>query len=132
MKNLMLLAAAVLALTLIAGCSSTKVVQGQDLKNENLSQSGTTVAHISSSTLGLYGCVVFPMVTGSAEKPGTIAWFSEDSVQEGPVAEMVLSKAKDLGATRVEGLQSTKNIIIPIFPGLLNVYNVSASGNAVK
>ncbi|HBM17070.1 MAG TPA: hypothetical protein DD381_12110 [Lentisphaeria bacterium] len=133
MKKLMFSAVAAMALILIAGCSSVKVVQGADLNGQQLSSdSRTNVAHISASSLGLYGCVVAPLVVGSAEKPGSIAWFSEDATQEGPVAKMVTTKAKELGATSVLDLQSQKNWIIPIIPGLLNIYNVEASGNAVK
>lgn len=126
----MLIAAAVAALALIQGCASTQVAKDKDLSGENINGSGTNVAHIYGTNWGLY-CLSIPLISGSTDKNGTIAW-GQDTVNVPSVVKMVTEKAKNLGGTSTLDLQSSTSSfwIFPTF--VLFIKGVEVSGNAIK
>jgi len=130
MKKLMLIATAVAALALIQGCASTQVAKDKDLSGEYLSASGSSVAHVYGTNWGLY-CLSIPLISGSTDNPGTIAW-GQDTVNVPSIVKMVTAKAKNLGGTATLDVKSNTSSfwIFPTF--VLFVKGVEVSGNAVK
>ena len=111
-KKLSLLLALTGAAVLFAGCSTVQTADVKTFNNQSITASGTSVAHVSGYTSGLY-LLWIPLLTGSAEEPGAIRW-NEDSVNVSAVTKMV-----------------TKNIPVP-FPFILYWKTATVSGNSVK
>jgi len=132
MKKLMLIAAAVAALVLIQGCASTQIAKDNDLSGQKISdESGVNnVAHVYGTNWGLYCCSI-PLISGSTDKVGSIAW-GQDTVNVASVVKMVTGKAQNLGGTSTLDLTSTTSSfwIFPTF--VLFIRSVEVSGNAVK
>lgn len=128
MKKLLFVAFAVVSLALIQGCASTQVAD--QLNGQSLSSSGTNVAHVYGTNWGLY-CMSLPLISGSIEKPGSIAW-GKDTVNVKSVTDMVTAKSKALGSTSTLDVKSnTKSFwIMPTF--VLFIDSVEVSANAVK
>jgi len=128
MKKLMLLAAAVVTLALVQGCSSVQVAD--DLNGQKIATAGTNVAHIYGNNWGIY-CLSIPIVGGSTEKPGVTVW-GKDTVNVKAVTDMVTDKSKALGATSTLDLKSNTSSFW-IMPTFVCFYrDVEVSGNAVK
>ena len=60
----------------VSGCASVQVTELADLSGMKLTQAEEPVAHINAQNWGFYFLSV-PLITGSAENPGKIAFFSE-------------------------------------------------------
>lgn len=130
MKKIVLLTIAVIGLALMQGCASTQVAQDKDLSGQNLSVSGTNVAHVYGSNWGLY-CFSIPLISGSVDKPGSVAW-GEDTVNVPSVTKMVTAKSGALGATSTLDVSSNTKCYW-IFPTLvLFLKDVEVSGNGIK
>lgn len=129
MKKLVLFAVFIVGLVLIQGCASTQVAK--DLNDEKIATTGTNVAHVYGNNWGLY-CLSIPMITGSTEKPGSVSWFSDDSVNVSSVVKMVTAKTKALGATSTLDIKSNTSSfwIFPTF--VLFIRTVEVSGNGIK
>ena len=128
MKKLMLLAAAVVTLALVQGCSSVQVAD--DLNGQKIATAGTNVAHIYGNNWGIY-CLSIPIVGGSTEKPGVTVW-GKDTVNVKAVTDMVTDKSKALGGTSTLDLKSNTSSFW-IMPTFVCFYrDVEVSGNAVK
>ena len=128
MKKLMLLAAAVVTLALVQGCSSVQVAD--DLNGQKIAASGSNVAHIYGESWGLY-CLSIPIVGGDTTKPGATVW-GKDTVNVKAVTDMVTDKSKALGGTSTLDLKSNTSgfWIMPLF--VVFYRSVEVSGNAVK
>ena len=133
MKKLMLMCALVGVAALFAGCSSLSAVGTSKLSGQSLTPSGSTVAHVSASTAGLYFLWI-PLFVGSENAPGTIAVFSEDTCNVTAVTRMVTRKSKEIGGTRTIDLVSSKSsqMIPGPIPFLFYWKTATISGNAVR
>ncbi len=133
MKKTMLLLSAALTAVLFAGCASVQVTERADLNGQRITSSGAAVAHINAQNWGFY-FLKWPLVTGSVEHPGMTSWFDEDSVNVPKTVALVTAKAKELGATKTEDLQSDRgSVMIPFpFPFLFYMQSTNVSGNAVR
>ncbi len=118
---------------LLTGCSSLQSAGNQDLNGVSLTQSGTTVAHVTGYTSGFY-FLWFPLFTGSTAAPGTISCFKEDSCNVTQVTKMVTSKSKSLGGSRTIDLVSAQDSTTMMFPipFLFSWKTATVSGNAVR
>ena len=132
MKKVMLLCALAGVAALFAGCSTVQSVGVKDLSNQSLTPSGDTIAHITASTGGFYFLWI-PLLTGSAENPGSIKPF-EDSCHVTQTSRMVTREAQKLGASRTINMISSQNSSMfpaPI-PFLFYWKTATVSGNAVR
>ena len=120
------------AVMLFAGCSSLQSAGAQSFNGQQITASGTGVAHVSGYASGFY-LLSIPLIVGSTEKPNTIA-FGEDSCNVTAVTNMVTAKSKALNASRTVDLVSMSNSTnIPFpFPFLFYWRSVTVSGNAVR
>lgn len=68
------------------------------------------------------------------DNPGTISFFSEDSVNVPQTVRLLTQTAKDLKATSVTDIQSTRSsVMLPIpIPFLFYMQSTNVSGNANK
>ena len=131
-KKLSLLLAMAGAAMLFTGCSTVQTAGADKLNGQVITPSGTTVAHVSGYSSGLY-LLNIPLLVGSTQTPDTIAW-NEDSVNVTAVTKMVTKKSQDLKATRTINLvsmTSSQNIPIPI-PFIFYWRTATVSGNAVR
>lgn len=117
--------------TMVSGCAS--VNPGMKLNGQMLTPSDKPVAHLNASTWGIYWLPMFPVMTGSTDKPGKSSFF-KDTVTVENVVDMATAKSKELGATKTTDLQShtTSILVFPVPPFLLWYKAVEVSGNAVK
>lgn len=128
MKKLMLLAAAVVTLALVQGCTSVQVAD--QFNGQKIATAGTNVAHIYGENWGIY-CLSVPIVGGDTEKPGATVW-GKDTVNVKAVTDMVTDKSKALGGTSTLDLKSNTSSFW-IMPTFVCFYrSVEVSGNAVK
>lgn len=131
-KKIAFLFALVGAAVLFAGCSSLQTADSSKFSGQQITASGTGVAHISGYSSGLY-LLWIPLIVGSTEAPGTIA-LGEDSCNVTAVTKMITKQAKSMNAAGTVDLVSTcdsTNIPIP-FPFLFYIKTATVSGNAVK
>ena len=131
-KKLSLLLAMTGAAVLFAGCSTVQYAGSKELNGQDITASGTSVAHVSGYSSGLY-LLSIPLIVGSADNPGSIT-FGEDSVNVTAVTKMVTKKSKDLKGSKTIDLVSmtgSTNIPIPI-PYLFYWKTAMVSGNSVK
>ena len=134
MKKTMLFLSAALTAILFAGCASVQVTERADLNGQRITNGGgTSIAHINAQNWGFY-FLKWPIATGSVEHPGMTSWFGEDSGNVPKTVALVTAKAKELGATKTEGLQSDRgSTMIPFpFPFLFYMQSTNVSGNAVR
>ncbi len=129
----LLLAMAVLAVAVVSGCASVQVTEQADLSGMKLTPTEEPIAHINAQNWGFYFLSV-PLITGSAENPGKMAFFSEDSVTVPKTVNVLTKKAKELNATKVTAIASDRSsLMIPIpIPFLFYMKSTNASGNAVR
>lgn len=132
-KMFVLLAVFTVALVFTAGCASVQVTQPADLGGMKLSAADQPIAHINAQNWGLYFLSV-PLITGSAVKPGSIAWFSEDSVNVPKTVGVLTQAAKDVQASKVTDVTSDRSSMMLPFPIPFLFYfrSTNVSGNAVK
>lgn len=134
MKKTLLFLSAALTAVLFAGCATVQVTDRADLNGQRInSGSGTSIAHINAQNWGLY-FLKWPLITGSAKNPGSISLLDEDSVNVPRTVFLVTAKAKELGATKTENLQSIcGSTMIPFpFPFLFYMKDTNVSGNAIR
>jgi len=117
---------------LATGCASVQVAK-KDLLNGQKLSSGEPIAHINAQNWGFY-FLKWPLVTGSVEKPGTISFFAEDSVNVPQTVRLLTKTAQDLNASSTTDIQSTRSsMMIPIpIPFLFYMQSTNVSGNANK
>ncbi len=117
----------------VSGCASVQVTELADLSGMKLTQTEEPVAHINAQNWGFYFLSV-PLITGSAENPGKIAFFSEDSVNVPKTVGVMTKKAKELNATKVTAISSDRSsMMIPLpIPFLFYMKSTNVSGNAVR
>lgn len=115
-----------------AGCASVQVAEKGVLNGQKLG-AGEPIAHINAQNWGFY-FLKWPLVTGSVDKPGSIAFFSEDSVNVPQTVRLLTKTAQDLNASATTDIQSNRSsLMIPIpFPFLIYMHSTNVSGNAVK
>ena len=115
---------------MVSGCAS--VSPATKLNGQLLTPSDAPIAHLNASTCGIYWLPMFPLLTGSTDKPGKAALF-KDTVTVESVVDMTTAKSKALGATKTTDLQSstTSMLVFPVPPFLLWYKSVQVSGNAV-
>lgn len=132
MKKL-LLAMVAAVVVVVSGCASVQVTEQADLSGLKLTPAEEPIAHLNAQNWGLY-FLSFPLITGSAEKPGKIAFFSEDSVNVPKTVNVLTKKAKELNATKVTAIASDRgSMMIPIpIPFLFYMKTTNVSGNAVR
>lgn len=131
-KKIALLVAMAGAAVLFAGCSSLQTAGVKEFNGQDITTSGTGVAHVSGYASGFY-LLSIPLFVGSTEAPDTIAW-NEDSCNVTAVTKMVTAKSKALNASRTVDLVSSSdsfNVPFP-FPFLFYWRTVTVSGNAVR
>lgn len=117
-----------------AGCASVQIAEKGQLNGQKLSSSaGEPIAHINAQNWGFY-FLKWPLATGSVEKPGTIAFLTEDSVNVPETVRLLTKTAKDLNATSTADIQSNRSsVMIPIpLPFLFYMHSTNVSGNAIK
>ncbi|NLZ63107.1 MAG: hypothetical protein GX902_04805 [Lentisphaerae bacterium] len=120
-------------ITLLAmGCASVQVAEKSLLNGQKLAD-GEPIAHINAQNWGFY-FLKWPLLTGSVDNPGTISFFSEDSVNVPQTVRLLTQTAKDLKATSVTDIQSTRSsVMLPIpIPFLFYMQSTNVSGNANK
>ncbi len=131
-KKLSLLLALTGAAVLFVGCSTVQTAGVKTFNNQSITTSGTSVAHVSGYTSGLY-LLWIPLLTGSSAEPGAIKW-NEDSVNVTAVTKMVTKKSAEMGGTRtidLVSMTSSANIPVP-FPFIFYWKTTTVSGNSVK
>ena len=133
MKKLLLLSMFIVAIVVATGCASVQVTTQSDLGGMKLTPTEEPIAHINAQNWGFYFLSI-PLITGSAEKPGRIAFFSEDSVTVPKTVQVLTQKAKELNATKVTAIASDRSsLMIPLpFPFLFYLKSTNVSGNAVR
>ncbi len=132
MKNKHVVGALCVAVgALAAGCASVDVAQ--KLNGQQLTQSGTSIAHLNGSNWGIYWLKIIPIFTGSTDHPGQQLAF-KDTVRLDTVVDMTTASSKALGATKTTDLQSheTSVLVFPLPPFLFWYKAVEVSGNAIK
>lgn len=123
----------IIAITLLTvGCASVQIAE-KDLLNGQKLSSGEPIAHINAQNWGFY-FLKWPLLTGSVEKPGSMAFFSEDSVNVPQTVRLLTKTAQDLKASSTTDIQSSRSsMMIPIpFPFLFYMQSTNVSGNANK
>ncbi|HPY91051.1 MAG TPA: hypothetical protein PLE92_01000 [Lentisphaeria bacterium] len=118
---------------IVSGCASTQVTELADLSGMKLTSAEEPIAHINAQNWGFYFLSI-PLITGSAENPGRIAFFSEDSVTVPKTVSVMTQKAKELNASKVTAISSDRSsLMIPFpFPFLFYMRSTNVSGNAVR
>jgi len=131
-KTLVTMTALAFLATLFVGCASVKTANRFNAQKIDVNGS-QPVAHINSSNWGLY-FLSTPLIAGSTKKVGEIEFMGEDSVQIGPVVDILTAKSKKMGATKTLDLSSDySSFMIPFpIPFLFYINSVEVSGNAVK
>ncbi len=129
----MLMCALVGVAVLFAGCSSLQAVGTNNLSGQSLTQSGSTVAHVTASAGGFYFLWI-PLFVGSETAPGSISVCNEDTGNVTAVTRMVTRKAQELGGTSTIDLVSTKSSQMMPFPIPFLFYwkTATVSGNAIR
>jgi uncharacterized protein YceK len=120
---------AVMAVVVVlAGCASINTAGKSDLNGQKLTldKKAKNIVHINADNWGLY-FLWFPLLTGSTVNIGNIA-ILKDNVQISKVVALVTAKGKELGATNVVDLKSSRGSSGFLF----NFKQVQVSGNAVK
>ncbi|NLF93514.1 MAG: hypothetical protein GX564_06465 [Oligosphaeraceae bacterium] len=117
---------------LVAGCASVQIAEKDLLHGQKLA-AGEPIAHINAQNWGFY-FLKWPLLTGSVDNPGSIAFFSEDSVNVPQTVRLLTQTAQDLKATSVTDIQSSRSsLMIPFpFPFLFYMQSTNVSGNAGK
>jgi len=131
MKKVCFAAAAIAAL--LTGCTSVQSAKGPDLNGISISERNDAIAHINVQNSGFY-FLSFPIAAGSADIPGTTAFFSRDTVNIPTAVNMATREAKRLGASKLVDLTSDRSsTMIPLpIPFLFFMKSVNVSGNAVR
>ena len=125
-KKLSLLLALTGAAVLFAGCSTVQTADVKTFNNQSITASGTSVAHVSGYTSGLY-LLWIPLLTGSTANPGSIDVL-KDTVTVGSLMPVLTAETKKLGATKVLNLASQFKVGGFIF----YTRQINISGNAVQ
>lgn len=121
------------AFMMLTGCSSVQSAGTKDLNNLPLTDSGTTVAHVSGHAAGFY-FLWFPLITGSTQTPGNITFCGEDSCNVTAVTKMVTAKSKSLGGAKTLDLVSSSEstrLLFPL-PFLFAWKSATVSGNSIR
>lgn len=126
MKKIALYLSVAAVALLFAGCASVEVVKNPDLNRQKISTSETPVAHLNAQNWGFY-LFTIPLLTGSTEKPGSIAFF-EDTVNAQSMVPVITAKSKELKATRTLDLASQ----FSISGFIIYSRSINLSANAVK
>lgn len=112
------------------GCAS--VATGRDLNGQKLTldQQAQDVAHVNVTNWGLY-CLWIPLLSGSTDKPGDIA-FMQDTVNVNSMVDLATKESKKMGGKKLVDLNSSRSSIwiMPTF--VLFLREVQVSGNSVK
>ncbi len=126
LKKMFAAGAAVMVAAALAGCSSMDT--GTSLNGEKLTlPDSTNVAHLNGNAWGVY-FFGLPLFAGSTSYPGTCAIF-KDTIQVDNIVSMITKKGKDLGATRVTDLQTSRSSTWFL---LFSIKEIQGSGNAIK
>lgn len=123
MKKMLVMFAAVAALTIFAGCSSVQVADKADLSGQQLSTSGQAIAHINTTNFGLY-FLWFPIVCGSAENTNFSVWF-KDEVNVPSLVKLTTKTAANMKGTKTVDITSSRSSIGFLFS--INRCEVSAN-----
>lgn len=126
MKKIMFLLAVAAVGLLFAGCVSVEAVQKPNLNGEDISASGTPVAHLNAQNWGFY-LFSLPLLTGSTEAVGSIAVL-QDTVNVESMVPVVTAKSKELKARRTLDLASQFSIT----GFIIYTRSINVSANAVK
>jgi len=121
------------AFLMLTGCSSVQNAGSKELNGMPLTDSGTTVAHVSGNAAGFY-FLWFPLFTGSTQTPGNISCFGEDSCNVTAVTKMVTAKSKSLGGAKtVDMVSLSDSSMVPIpIPYLFYWKTATVSGNSIR
>ena len=122
MKKIMFLLSVAAVGLLFAGCASVEAVQNPNLNGENISLSGTPVAHLNAQNWGIY---LFS--TGSTDAVGSIAVL-QDTVNVDSMIPVITAKSKELKASQTLDLASQYSVGGFIFYSR----SINISANAVK
>jgi len=114
----------------LTGCAS--VATGKDLNGQKLTleKDAPEVAHVNVTNWGIY-CLWIPLLSGSTEKPGDIA-FMQDTVNVNSLVDLATKESKKMGGKKLVDLTSNRNSVW-IFPTFVLFFReVQVSGNSVK
>lgn len=127
MKKTIALFLAIFATAVVfTGCVSVETTSPANLNGQDLSLQGQTAAHINVQNWGLY-LFSIPLLTGSTENPGSMA-FIEDTVNVESVLPVMTAKSKELKASKTLDLASQYSDF-----GLIFYFrSINMSGNAVR
>ena len=120
MKKIMFLLSVAAVGLLFAGCASVEAVQNPNLNGENISLSGTPVAHLNAQNW-------IPLLTGSTDAVGSIAVL-QDTVNVDSMIPVITAKSKELKASQTLDLASQYSVGGFIFYSR----SINISANAVK
>jgi len=128
---------ALLAALFVAGLASCSSVDtATTLNGEKLTvDDSVNVAHINAYAWGVYFLGI-PLVCGSASHPGSCVFFT-DSLTPDNISAMATKKAKELGASRVCDLKTSRDssttfLFLILTYCVFSVKDIQACGNAVK
>lgn len=126
MKKIMFLLSVAAVGLLFAGCASVEAVQNPNLNGENISLSGTPVAHLNAQNWGIY-LFSIPLLTGSTDAVGSIAVL-QDTVNVDSMIPVITAKSKELKASQTLDLASQYSVGGFIFYSR----SINISANAAK
>ena len=112
MKKIMFLLSVAAVGLLFAGCASVEAVQNPNLNGENISLSGTPVAHLNAQNWGIY-LFSIPLLTGSTDAVGSIAVL-QDTVNVDSMIPVITAKSKELKASQTLDLASLDSFVVAI------------------
>jgi len=129
MKARIMCLVAVLAIACVAGCAS--VDTGKKLNGLALASDGKEIAHVNAQSWGIYFLPIFPLITGNTSSTSGGMAFLMDTCRVEPVVDMATRAGKEMGASRMDDLQSDVTSF-SVIPMLIWYKSVQVSGNAIK
>ena len=130
MKKMLLLPVAVLAMMVLAGCTSVNVAP----KFNSLQKPGSQAipaAHINVDIDGLYLFGFLPIWTGSAAEDGYAAIFTKTVKLENAVSLLTRVARNEYNAREITDLNSSINSVF-FLPPLFSYKSIELSGTAYR
>jgi hypothetical protein len=93
---------------LVGGCATKKIVSGEQLHEQRLSEKGTPIAHVYVANWGVYLFKLIPIMTGDLDNPseGQVSRFFTNNVRVDLLVDKVTAESRRLGGTFITDLQT--------------------------
>ncbi len=105
MKKFIQITIAAIVTCLLAGCSTVRMTELDQLNGMPIALQGQSVAHLNVENWGLY-LFGLPLITGGIEEADTTAWFS-DTVNVPNVINLTTKTARKIGGRKVLDMTSS-------------------------